>query len=61
MHIIERGYVMDNKQRCALYVRVVTRRGQDSRMQIRELQIHCERRRLKVVGKYADLKVARNG
>jgi hypothetical protein len=30
-------------------------------MQIRELKIYCERRRLKVVGEYVDLKVARQG
>jgi DNA invertase Pin-like site-specific DNA recombinase len=54
-------YVMDNNKKFILYKRVSTRRGQDSRMRIRDLKIYCERRRWKVVGEYVDLKVARQG
>jgi hypothetical protein len=52
---------MDNNKKFILYKRVSTRRGQDSRMRIRDLKIYCERRRWKVVGEYVDLKVARQG
>lgn len=38
----------------AIYARVSTRRGQDPRMQVRELRSYCKRRGWKVAGEYVD-------
>jgi DNA invertase Pin-like site-specific DNA recombinase len=45
---------MKEQPKVAIYARVSTRRGQDPRMQIRELKSYCKRRGWNVAGEYVD-------
>lgn len=45
---------MKEQVRCAIYGRVSTRKGQDPKMQIRELRQYCGRRGWKIAGEYVD-------
>jgi len=45
---------MKEAVKCALYARVSTRKGQDPKMQIKELREYCHRRGWKIAGEFID-------